>query len=245
MSAPLLLVENLDVYYASSHILQGVSFTVRQGDITVLLGRNGVGKTTTLQSILGMPPPRRGTIRFQGESIAGLPTHTIIRRGISWVPQGHRIFPDLSVAENLMLAARKSRPGAWTLARIHAFFPWMAERGGASGGTLSGGEQQMLAIARALIQNPDLIFMDEPSEGLSPRIVEEIGQVILRLSDEGCSILMVEQNLGFALRVGREFLIMNKGRIVFRGDRARMDTDPDAYRQYLSVASTPHAGETA
>jgi len=243
MSVPLLLVEDLDVFYASSHVLQGVSFAVRQGDITVLLGRNGVGKTTTLQSILGMPPPRGGGIRFQGQSIAGLPTHAIIRRGISWVPQGHRIFPDLSVAENLMLAAKKARPGTWNLDRITAFFPWMAERSRAFGGTLSGGEQQMLAIARALIQNPDLIFMDEPSEGLSPRIVEEIGQVILRLSAEGCSILMVEQNLGFALRVGREFLIMNKGRIVFRGDRARMDTDPDAYRQYLSVASTPHAGE--
>ena len=242
---PLLEVEHHHVRFGASHILQGVWFSVDEGDITVLLGRNGVGKTTTLQTILGMPVPSGGTIHFRGEPIAGLATHAIVRRGIGWVPQGHRIFPTLTVAENLALASSKARPGQWDIDRIFEVFPWMAERRRASGGYLSGGEQQMLAVARALIQNPDLICMDEPSEGLSPKIVEEVGRVVELLSAQGCSVLMVEQNLGFALRVGRNFLVMNKGRIVHRGDRAQMLADPQAYRQHLSVTNVSKPGEPA
>jgi branched-chain amino acid transport system ATP-binding protein len=236
-AAPLLSLDAVQAYYGSSHILHGVSFAMAPGSVVALLGRNGVGKTTTLQSILGLPVPRGGRITFRGEPISGLPTHEIVRRGIGWVPQGHRIFPTLSVAENLMLAARKARPGVWTLERIYDLFPWMRERGNARGGHLSGGEQQMLAIARALIQNPALILMDEPSEGLSPRIVEEIGAIVGRLEREGCAVFVVEQNLAFALRIARQVMVMNKGAIVFDGSAEALSAQPEIAREYLGVAA--------
>ncbi len=233
---PLLSLDQVNTFYGSSHILQGVSLEIEQGSAVALLGRNGVGKTTTLQTILGLPSPSSGVVLFRGEDVSLLPTHEIIRKGIGWVPQGHRIFPTLTVAENLTLAARNARPGPWTLDRIYQSFPWMKERERARGGYLSGGEQQMLAIARALIQNPDLVLMDEPSEGLSPRIVDEIGAIIGRLQRDGCSIFVVEQNLSFALRIAQKLMIMNKGRIVFSGAAGELSAQPDIYRQYLGVA---------
>jgi branched-chain amino acid transport system ATP-binding protein len=238
----LLEVDDIHTFYGDSHILQGVSFAIAPGQVVGLLGRNGVGKTTTLQSILGLPAPRSGAIRLHGQAIAGQPTYTIIRAGVGWVPQGHRIFPTLTAEENLALAAVHARPGPWSMARIFDLFPRLAERRHARGGTLSGGEQQMLAIARALVQNPELILMDEPTEGLSPKIVEEVGHVIGRLNAEGCAIFLVEQNLAFALRVTSRILVMNKGRIVFSGEPKQLSADEELCRQYVGVTASGGIG---
>jgi branched-chain amino acid transport system ATP-binding protein len=234
-AAPLLELRNVESYYGDSHILHSVSLAVRPSEIIALLGRNGVGKTTTIQTILGLPVPRKGEIRFKGELISGLPTYEIVRRGIGWVPQGHRIFPTLSVDENLQLAAAKARPGRWSLKDTYELFPRLQTRRDARGDTLSGGEQQMLAIARALVQNPDLVLMDEPSEGLSPRLVEEVGEIITRLHEQGVAILLVEQNLNFALSVAQHLLIMNKGSILFSGKPLEIAGDDQLCRQYLGV----------
>jgi branched-chain amino acid transport system ATP-binding protein len=241
----LLEVDEIHTFYGDSHILQGVSFGIEAGRVVGLLGRNGVGKTTTLQSILGLPAPRSGGIRLRGEEIAGWPTYAIVRAGVGWVPQGHRIFPTLTTAENLALAAVHARPGPWTVPRIFELFPRLDERRNARGGTLSGGEQQMLAIARALVQNPELILMDEPTEGLSPKIVEEVGHVIGRLNQEGCAIFLVEQNLAFALRVTSSILVMNKGRIVFAGDPKQLSADDELCRQYVGVTASGRIGAIA
>jgi branched-chain amino acid transport system ATP-binding protein len=232
---PLLAVDDIQTYYGSSHVLQGVSLSVEPGRVVALLGRNGVGKTTTIQTILGLPAPRSGEIRFRDRLISGMPTYAIVREGIGWVPQGHRIFPTLTVRENLALAAQHRRPGSWDLERIFELFPRLAEREGLRGSHLSGGEQQMLAIARALIQNPDLILMDEPSEGLSPRLVEEIGDVVMRLNREGCAVFLVEQNLAFGLRVAHSVLVMNKGRVVFSGSAEEIAANDAVCRQYLGL----------
>jgi branched-chain amino acid transport system ATP-binding protein len=233
--APLLEILGIESYYGDSHILHGVTFSVQPSEIIALLGRNGVGKTTTIQTILGLPVPRSGEIRFKGELISDLPTYEIARRGIGWVPQGHRIFPTLSVDENLQLAAAKARPGPWSLKDTYALFPRLQTRRSARGDTLSGGEQQMLAIARALVQNPDLLLMDEPSEGLSPRLVEEVGEIIKRLHEQGVAILLVEQNLNFALSIAQRLLIMNKGSILFSGKPQEIADDDRLCRQYLGV----------
>jgi branched-chain amino acid transport system ATP-binding protein len=232
---PLLAVNDIHTYYGDSHVLQGVTFSVAAGRVVALLGRNGVGKTTTIQSILGLPAPRTGEVLLRDRTISGLPTYAIVRSGIAWVPQGHRIFPTLTVRENLGLAARHARAGAWTIERIFGLFPSLAERRNLRGSHLSGGEQQMLAIGRALVQNPDLILMDEPSEGLSPRLVEEIGDVVLKLNAEGCAVFLVEQNLAFGLRVAHSVLVMNKGRIVFSGDPQQLAADEEICRQYLGL----------
>ncbi len=232
---PILSLRGVDTYYGDSHILHGVSFEIRRGEVVAMLGRNGVGKTTTLQTILGLPPPRRGAIVFQERPIAGLSTFAIVRSGIGWVPQGHRIFPTLSAAENLELAAAKARPGQWTLDEMYRLFPRLKARRDARGDALSGGEQQMLAIARALVQNPELILMDEPSEGLSPRLVQEVGEIIAHLHREGASILLVEQNLTFALTIAQHVLVMNKGAIVYSGRADEIAGDDAVCRQYLGV----------
>lgn len=234
-TAPMLDLRNVNSYYGESHILHDVSLNVQPSEIVALLGRNGVGKTTTIQTILGLPVPRAGEIRFKGELISGLPTYDIVRRGIGWVPQGHRIFSTLSVDENLQLAAAKARLGPRSLADIYDLFPRLQVRRDARGDTLSGGEQQMLAIARALVQNPELLLMDEPSEGLSPRLVEEVGEIIKRLHENGVAILLVEQNLNFALSVAQRLLIMNKGAVLFSGKPHEIAGNDQLCRQYLGV----------
>jgi len=241
-AVPILTLDGVDTYYGDSHILHDVGFELRRGEVMALLGRNGVGKTTTIQTILGLPPPRHGRIEFQGRPIAGQPTFVIVQAGIGWVPQGHRIFPTLSLSENLALAAAKAKPGRWTVEEIYRLFPRLHARRSARGDALSGGEQQMLAIARALVQNPDLILMDEPSEGLSPLLVQEIEGTITHLHREGASILLVEQNLSFALSIAERVMIMNKGMIVFSGSAEQLAKDEQLCRRYLGVSAAGRSG---
>ena len=226
-------VEAIHTYYGDSHVLHGVSLRVGPGEAVALLGRNGAGKTTTIRSIVGFTPPRTGRVVFDGRSIERWPSYRVARHGLALVPQGRRIFAPLSVRENLMLGARAQ---GWTLERVFALFPRLREREGQAGGTLSGGEQQMLAIARALLMNPSLILMDEPSEGLAPVIVREIGRILLALKAERLSLLLVEQNYHLALRVADRVYVMNKGQIVYEGPPAALEADEEVKRRYLGVA---------
>ena len=249
----MLEVEDIHTYYGRSHVLQGVSLTVPDRAVIVVLGRNGVGKTTLVHSIIGFNPPRSGTIRFRGESLVGRSAEQIVRAGVGLVPQGRRIFPSLTVREQLAIAERRSagtraggaagRPGAgapaseatnqWTVERVLELFPALRGRLANKGNRLSGGEQQMLAIARALVTNPALLLLDEPTEGLSPRLVDEVAEILSRLRREGVSLLLVEQNLSTALELGDRVYIMSKGRIVFEGPPDRVWDDE--VRQYLGV----------
>jgi branched-chain amino acid transport system ATP-binding protein len=230
----LLELDDVHTYYGESHILHGVTLTVGQGEAVALLGRNGAGKTTTIRTVVGFTPARAGAVRFAGRDVARLPAHRIARLGIGLVPQGRRIFPDLSVLENLRLGERP-RTGGWTLERVYDYFPRLRERVRQKGGTLSGGEQQMLAIGRALMTNPTLLVMDEPSEGLAPLIVREIGRIVAELKREGLSILLVEQNLAFALALADRAYVMNKGQIVFAGAAAALAAADTVKHQYLGV----------
>jgi branched-chain amino acid transport system ATP-binding protein len=231
----ILEVSDLDTYYGESHVLQGVSLRVGPGEVVALLGRNGAGKTTTVRSIIGFTPPRRGAVRFDGARIDGLPAHRIARRGIGLVPQGRRVFPTLTVRENLLLAARGAGPGGWTLERVYAEFPRLAERERQVASTLSGGEQQMLAIGRALLTNARLLLMDEPSEGLAPLIVREVGRIVAGLRRAAMSILLVEQNLGLALGLADRVYVLNKGRVVYEGTPEALRADEGVKRAYLGV----------
>ncbi len=226
-------VEAIHTYYGDSHVLHGVSLRVAPGEAVALLGRNGAGKTTAIRSIVGFTPPRAGRVLFDGRAIERWPSYRIARSGLALVPQGRRIFAPLSVRENLLLGARA--PG-WTLERVFALFPRLREREQQSGGTLSGGEQQMLAIGRALLTNSRLILLDEPSEGLAPLIVREIGRILLALKAERLSLLLVEQNYHLALRVADRVYVMNKGQIVYEGTPARLEADEEVKRRYLGVA---------
>jgi branched-chain amino acid transport system ATP-binding protein len=233
---PLLVVDDLHTYYGESHALQGVSLRVEAGEVVCLLGRNGAGKSTTLNSIVGLTPSRRGTVRFEGEEIQRLPAHRIARRGLALVPEDRRIFAGLTVAENLEVAApaRPQRERRWPVERIFDEFPMLAEVRAQDGATLSGGQQQMLAIARALAGEPRLLLLDEPNEGLAPVIVQQIGALIDRLA-ETTTILFTDQSVRFALRHAQRGYILQKGRIVYEGSARRMADDPDVQR-YLSVA---------
>jgi branched-chain amino acid transport system ATP-binding protein len=226
-------VEGVHTYYGESHILHGVSLRVSAGEAVALLGRNGAGKTTMIRSIVGFTPPRSGRILFEGVPIHGWPAYRIARRGVALVPQGRRIFSPLSVRENLVLGTRAD---GWTLDRIFELFPRLRERQQQAGGTLSGGEQQMLAIGRALLTNGRILLLDEPSEGLAPIIVREIGRVVQALKAEGLSILLVEQNYHLALQVADRVYVMNKGQIVYEGTPASLGSDEDVKRRYLGVA---------
>ena len=211
----MLELTDIHTYYGDSYVLQGVSLKVERGSVVALLGRNGMGKTTTIHSIMGFTPPRRGTIRFQGHDLAGLPSQRIARLGLGLVPQGRRIFPSLSVEENLTMAARTgNNESPWTLKRVYELFPVLAERARIRGTLLSGGEQSLLNIARALMTNPDLMLMDEPSEGLAPLMVATVGNIVGQLKERGLSILLVEQNLPLALKLADYIYIMGKGVIV-------------------------------
>ena len=226
-------VEAIHTYYGDSHVLHGVSLRVGAGEAVAVLGRNGAGKTTAIRSIVGFTPPRAGRVMFEGQAIERWPAHRIARRGLALVPQGRRIFAPLSVRENLLLGARA--PG-FTLERIYALFPRLREREQQSGGTLSGGEQQMLAIGRALLTNGRLILLDEPSEGLAPLVVREIGRILLALKAERLSLLLVEQNYHLALRVADRVYVMSKGQIVWEGTPAGLEADEEVKRRYLGVA---------
>jgi branched-chain amino acid transport system ATP-binding protein len=211
----MLRIEGLHAYYGHGHILQGVDLEVAPGRIAAILGRNGVGKTTTLRSIMGLTPPRRGRVVLAGQDVAGWAPHRIVRVGVGYVPEGRMIFPDLSVVENIQVAQRVPAR-QWSMERLFALFPSLAERRSSKGFQLSGGEQQMLAIARALVTDPRIILLDEPSQGLAPLVVEELTRLIARLRDEGVSLLLVEQNLKLAEALADIVYVMVKGRMVYR-----------------------------
>jgi branched-chain amino acid transport system ATP-binding protein len=230
----MLQVEDVHTYYGDSHILQGVSLKVNSGELVCLVGRNGAGKTTTIRSIIGFNKPRAGHIVFDGKDTTGMPPYRIAGLGIGLVPQGRRIFPDLSVQENLLFAYNKKR-GSWDLNKVYKVFPRLKERQKNRGDQLSGGEQQMLAIARALLMNPSLILMDEPSEGLAPLIVREIGRIIKEVKDEGLSVLLVEQNLALGLSVADRCYVLNKGHIVYESSPDELRQNERVKHQYLGV----------
>jgi branched-chain amino acid transport system ATP-binding protein len=234
VDSSLLVLRDVHTYYGESHILHGVSLAVAPGELVALLGRNGAGKTTTIRTIIGFTPARGGSVAFAGQDITHLAPHRIARLGVGLVPQGRRIFPDLTVTENLRLGERP-RSGGWTLARVYEYFPRLRERVRQKAGTLSGGEQQMLAIGRALMTNPTLLLMDEPSEGLAPLLVREIGRIVGELKRERLSILLVEQNLPFALQLAERVYVMNKGQIVFAGEPAALAADEATKHQFLGV----------
>ena len=227
----------VDALYGESHVLHEVSFSLSAGKVLALLGRNGAGKTTCMSSIIGFLPPRRGDVRLFGASISRLPPEAIARMGIGFVPQGRRIFPTLTVRENLIVASRVrvGAPVPWNLERVVLLFPRLKERLQQVAGSLSGGEQQMLAIGRALMGNPRVLLMDEPSEGLAPLIVAEVGRTIARLKEEGQSILLVEQNAKLALDLADDVVILNTGRIAFSGTADQVRADQTLITQHLGV----------
>jgi branched-chain amino acid transport system ATP-binding protein len=232
----LLVVDDIHTYYGESYILQGLSLRVASSSVVSIVGRNGMGKTTAMRSVMGFTPARRGKIWFKGEEITGLTAFEIARKGLALVPQGRRIFPSLSVKENLAIAARDyNKKGAWDTKRVLSLFPVLGKRLQNKGNQLSGGEQQMLAIARALISNPALILMDEPSEGLAPMVIQEVGVVIKQLRQEGASILLAEQNLPLAMDVADYMYVINKGAMVFEGTPAELRASPETEREYLAV----------
>lgn len=231
----MLTLDQIHTYYGDSHVLQGVSLAVNQGEVVALLGRNGAGKSTVINSIIGFVRPRRGRIVLRERDITALPAHQIARLGVGLVPQGRAIFPTLTVQENITLAARNGRQNGWGLERVLATFPPVAGRLQNLGSQLSGGEQQMLAIARTLMTNPRLLLLDEPSEGLAPIIVAEIKRIIGQLRAEGLSILLVEQNLALALELADRLYVMSKGRIVFEGAPADLREQAEIKHRYLGV----------
>jgi branched-chain amino acid transport system ATP-binding protein len=230
--APVLDVEDLHTYYGDSHVLHGVSLSVRAGEVVTILGRNGMGKTTLIRSIIGFTPARRGAVRFLGQDITGWPPFRAVERGMGLVPQGRRVFPSLTVRENLEVAARGD---GWSVDRVFALFPRLAERARNRAGRLSGGEQQMLAIGRALMTNPVLLLMDEPTEGLAPLLVREVGRVIAELKREGLSILLVEQNLPLALSVADRAHVLSRGEIVYSGTAKELSDNHAVQARYLGV----------
>ena len=237
MASDALSLSDVHAFYGDSHILHGVSFSLQPGRVLALLGRNGAGKTTCISTIIGFLRPQHGEIRLFGEPIEGLSPERISHLGIGLVPQGRRIFPSLTVRENLNVAQqRESTTGKpWNVERIYGMFPRLRERHGQFAGTLSGGEQQMLAIGRALMGNPRVLLLDEPSEGLAPLIVAEVGQTVRRLKEEGQSIILVEQNLKLALDVADQAVILNTGRCVFSGNAGELMNNEDLIAQNLGV----------
>jgi branched-chain amino acid transport system ATP-binding protein len=231
-------LQDIHTWYGESYVLQGVSLQVKDATCVALLGRNGMGKTTTIRSIMGLTPPRQGAIVLNGQNLVGLPSFRIARLGIGLVPQGRMIFPSLSVTENLKMAARTGdKEDPWTLEKVFTLFPKLKERSKNKGNLLSGGEQQMLTIARALMTNPDLILLDEPSEGLAPIVVQEVFRVIEQLKASGHSILLVEQDFGMAMEVADYVYIMSKGSIVYESMPDELIDNESIKSRYLGVGT--------
>ena len=230
----MLKISDIHTYYGDSHILQGISLSMESGQVVGILGRNGMGKTTLIRSIIGFTAPRRGQVLFKERDVTGWPSNRIVSLGLGLVPQGRRVFPSLTVDENLAVAANVNG-GPWTSERVMELFPRLRERRENRAGKLSGGEQQMLAIARALMTNPDLLLMDEPTEGLAPLLVREVGRVIENLKSQGLSILLVEQNLPLALRVSDQVHVLSRGRIVHSSAPQDLWENEEIKRRYLGL----------
>lgn len=236
-AAAILEVEGLHAYYGASHVLHGIDLAIGRGESLSLMGRNGMGKTTTIRSVFGLTPPRRGRVRIFGEEAAGLPPQAIARRGLALVPEGRGIFPNLSVVENLVMAARPGRDGsaAWTLDRVFELFPNLAERSRSMGDRLSGGEQQMLSVGRALMTNPDLLVLDEATEGLAPLVRREIWSVLRRIKAAGIATIIVDKDVRALLSVCDRCLILAKGRVVYSGTATELKDNPAIHRQHLGI----------
>jgi branched-chain amino acid transport system ATP-binding protein len=231
----MLEVDDLHAYYGKSHILQGVTFRVGAGEIVSLLGRNGAGRSTAVKTIMGQVTPV-GTVTFRGARIDGLPAHAIARRGLGYVPEDREIFPALTVRENLLLGMKSARPtGRWTFDDVWALFPLLRERIDAPGGVLSGGEQQMLTICRTLMGDPDLIMVDEPTEGLAPRMVDQVRALLLQIAARGVAILLIEQKLTIALAISHRLYVMGQGRIVFEGSARELRDNGEVRKEWLEV----------
>jgi branched-chain amino acid transport system ATP-binding protein len=230
----MLQVHNLHAYYGESHILHDVSLSVQKGKVTVILGRNGMGKTTTIHSIMGVITSKKGSIILNEKEIQMKPSFQVSKAGVALVPQGRRIFQNLTVKENLMTTHRSETNG-WTLEKIYSMFPILKERESMMGGNLSGGEQQLLSIGRALLTNPKVLLLDEPSEGLSPLMVQEVSKIIKQLKEEGMTMLLVEQNLAMALELADYIYILNKGSVVFEGTNDQLDQD--VKNKFLALSS--------
>jgi branched-chain amino acid transport system ATP-binding protein len=230
----MLEVRDIHTYYGDSHVLQGISLSMTRGQVVGILGRNGMGKTTLIRSIIGFTPPRRGQILFKDRDITAWSSNRAVGLGLGLVPQGRRVFPSLSVMENLTVAV-KGDSGPWTVARVLELFPRLRERGAHRAGKLSGGEQQMLAVARALMTNPELLLMDEPTEGLAPLLVREVGRVIESLKAQGLSILLVEQNLPLALRVADHVHVLSRGRVVHSSAPDALWRNEEIKSRYLGL----------
>ena len=232
---PALRVDDIHSYYGKSHILQGVDFHVDEGEIVSLLGRNGVGRSTTIKAIMGDVPPI-GSIRFKGREIAGLKSHQIARLGLGYVPENRDIFPSLTVRQNLLLGQKSARQtGRWAMSDMFAIFPRLEERADTPAGVLSGGEQQMLTMCRTLMGDPDLVMIDEPTEGLAPMMVELVGKLLGEIAERGISILLVEQKLTIALKISRRLYVMGHGHIVFEGTPAEFAANTRVREEWLEV----------
>jgi branched-chain amino acid transport system ATP-binding protein len=237
----LLEVHDLNTYYGMSHVLQGISLNVSQGELVALLGRNGMGKSTTLKSVMGLVKPRSGAVVFQGKTITGYPPFKAARAGIGYVPEDRRIFPNLSVLDNLSLGIKGGKilnpgdPNVWTVERILQHFPKLKERAGQQGRFLSGGEQQMLTIGRSLMGNPSLLLVDEPTEGLAPLLVKEVRDILEEINKAGVSLLLVEHNIRVALSLADRVYLMGKAHIGFAGTVAELEANPETKAKYLEV----------
>lgn len=235
MTEPLLKLENVHAYYGKSHILQGVDMEIREGEVVALLGRNGVGRSTTAKAIMGEVPPK-GRVTFRGQDIAGQPSHRIARLGLGYVPENRDIFPMMSVRQNLTLGIKDMRrPGRWSVEEMLDMFPNLRNRADTAAGVLSGGEKQMLTICRTLLGDPALIIIDEPTEGLAPKIVTQVGDLIAQIAEAGLAILLVEQKLSIALKIAQRVYVMGHGEIVYEGTPQEFRTRDDIRKEWLEV----------
>jgi branched-chain amino acid transport system ATP-binding protein len=235
MSGAVLEAENLHTYYGKSHILHGVSLELREGELVTLLGRNGAGKTTTLRSLVGLTHAREGAVRIYGKTTTDWPSYRIAALGVGYVPEGRRIFPNLTVDENLRVPLE--RPGPWTIPRIYQLFPRLAQRKTNKGRQLSGGEQEMLAIARALLLNPKILLLDEPSQGLAPLIVQEVFRIVTTARSEGISVLLVEQNVRAAVEIADRAYVLDDGKVVYAGSAAEFAKDEERVRALAGASA--------